>query len=224
MKVMKYLQLGVMVAAVAVAMGQISTARADSTAPYTTSISDTTTEWAGNLNFPQFDPSLGTLTEIELSLTGDLTTTITVTNDADSDSSGTVFTESVMTVTDSPNGYLDGSLHVDSSTASYTLGAGDSTVIGPLTGTQTDNLTSTAAGALAEYTGLGTVSLGVGTATQTYTGNTGGNTGSSQATQAGITGTITYVYDTDVVPSPAVIPGVLGLLGVIALGRKVRLA
>jgi len=70
---------------------------------------------------------------------------------------------------------------------------------------------------LAEFTGSGNINLPAGTFTQTDLSNTGGNSNSSQVTDAGLTGTVTYTY----IPEPGTV-SLFSLGGVAALLHRRR--
>ena len=55
-------------------------------------VGSTVTQWSSSLKFPQFDPSLGTLTAVTVSLAGSLTTDINITNNSEAASNGNVDT------------------------------------------------------------------------------------------------------------------------------------
>src|SRR5277367_3921749 len=67
--------------------------------PFYSTVPSTLTDWSQSLVFPQFNPALGTLVSVELDLTNSFTTTLYITNNADSSSSGTAKTEVTLTVT-----------------------------------------------------------------------------------------------------------------------------
>jgi hypothetical protein len=168
------------------------------------------------LTFPKFDGNLGILFSVVIHLDADISSVITVTNDASTPSSGNVFTDSQYTVTDP---LLLLTLSPDPSTPNfaYSLPPGGTTTSPALLGSDTADGTFTSAGILAEFTSLsgGNIELGVSTLTQTFTANTGGNTFSGQVTTAGATGTITYNYTpTESVPEP----GAWALLGTSLIG------
>ena len=90
----------------------------------------TTTDWFNYLTFPQFDPSLGTLTEVDLTLSGSLTTDLNIVNSAESASSGNAKTELQIILQD-PEAELapySPSPEIDALSPGYvySLGAGDS--------------------------------------------------------------------------------------------------
>ena len=74
------------------------------TISYTTStpIPSSTTDWTGGLTFQQFNPSLGTLTGVELNFSGGLTTDLTILNDAVITSHGDADTKIEVFVQDPP--------------------------------------------------------------------------------------------------------------------------
>jgi hypothetical protein len=210
-----FLAAGVFLAACA------TSSLADTEGPLTTStpIPASLTEWSGTLLFPQFNPALGTLDSVELNLSSSLTTTLTIINDAASASSGTASTWEEITVQD-PGLNLTAPFSVYSAGYVYSLGSGDSTSSGLLTGNGGSDLTYTLGTILTEFTGGGNISLNAGTLTYTLLSNYGGNTVSSQVTDAGLTGTVTYTYTA--VPEPSTF-GLLALgLSALPLLRRPR--
>jgi hypothetical protein len=199
-----------------VSLGLICPASAATSGPYTTStpIPMTTTDWSGTLAFPEFNSSLGTLTEVDLSLTGGLQTTLTVTNDAASASSGTATTEVEMTIQDAGTDLAAPGPTLYSPGFGYSLGPGDNATSGLLTQSGTATNAYTSGVVLAEFNGPGTILLNASTFTQTLLANTGGNTAASQVTAADLTGTVTYQYT----PTPAPEPSTLVLLGIAGVG------
>jgi hypothetical protein len=180
-------------------------------------IGATLTDWASSIQFPQFNPSLGTLLSVEINVSSNLSTTLTVSNTSpDSSSSGTATTELQMTVQDAGNN-LAPFFTVYSPSFPYSLGPGGSISSGLLTASNGSDNTYTSAPVLAEFTGLGDASLNASTFTQTLLANTGGNTNSSQVTDASLNGTVTYVYS---VPEPASLGLILAGLPLLAARRR----
>jgi hypothetical protein len=156
------------------------------------------------LTFPKFDGNLGILLSVVVHLDANISSVITVTNSADTPSSGSVFTDSQYTVKD-PLNLL--TLSPDPSTPNfvYSLDPGGSVTSSALLGSDTADGTFTDALILAEYTTLTgeTIAMPATTFTQTFTANSGGNTSSGQVTTASATGTITYNYaPLESVPEP----------------------
>ena len=178
-----------------------------------TPVSYSTTDWVKTLLFPEFDPSQGTLYEVDLSVSSGIQTTLTLSNSAESASSGTANTWVTVTVTD-PNSLISAVANVYSSPAySYSLGPGDSSGSGLLTGTGSASGSWTSTNVLNEFTGTGYIGLGASTFTQTLLANTGGNTAASQVTSASATGTVTYWYNCVTVPEPSSLLALSGMFG-----------
>ena len=178
-------------------------------------IPDSTTDWTKSLDFPKFDSALGVLNTVDLSITGEIKTTLTVTNNASSASDGNAKTHVTITVQD-PLTLLTVMPDINTTPFNYTLAPGANTTSGLLTKSDTKNGSWTAAAILTEFTGAGNISLSAVTFTETVLVNNGGNTFANQVTDANATGLVTYHYTA--VPEPsgivALLTGVSGLLGV----------
>ncbi len=94
----------------------------------TTPVASTLTDWTSSLSFPQFNPALGTLSSVELDLSGSFQTTITVSNTGTSASSGTVKTEVQYTVQDAGNNLFVPSPDLLGPVFGYSLGVGGNTI------------------------------------------------------------------------------------------------
>jgi len=183
-----------------------------------------TTDFAGLLTATQFNPAWGTLTGVEIDLTSNLSTVLTIKNQSSSGSSGAVFTAMQIFVQDPPANDLNGGTYstgagvisYDSPSFSYNLAGGVSTTSGILTASATQDVTYHLAAILAEYTGLGTFSLTDNTLTGTLIGNTGGNTTATQATTEFTVGDVIYTYTPP--PSGAPEPATLFLMGSALVG------
>jgi hypothetical protein len=188
--------------------------------PTTTPIPSTLTDWIGTLAFPQFDPSAGILESVEIDLSGSMSTTLTVTNNAAGASSGRAYTHLELTVQD-VGGNLNAPIDVDGPSFHYNLASQDTVTSGLLTASFGSSNTYLAPAVLAEFTGGGSVDLSAGTYTETALYNTGGNTYAKQVTDADLTGDVTCTYTYYQVPDPASLT-VLGLGGLALLRRRGR--
>jgi len=209
-----------------VALAAEAQAGTGTSGPFTSTVSTRLTDWSGNLSFPKFNASLGTLTSVDLNFSSSMTTTLTVANVGNSSSTGKTQTEVQLSITDSsgilnPGGNATPQLDYESLPKfSYSLSAGNSTSSGVLTGNSSyDTGGLNATGLLTEFTGTGNISLPAATFTQTDLSNTGGNTNSTQVTDAGLTGTVTYTYTA--VPEPTSVT-LLVIGGSMALLRRRR--
>ncbi len=175
----------------------------------TTPIPSTLTDWNGSLSFPQFNPSAGTLTMVELDLSGSMSTTLSITNCSPTGSHGSASTELQYTVQDQ-NGNLNvPEIDLISTAYNYNLSGGGFVTSGLINKAGRSSDQYTAGNVLAEFTGTGSTSLGASTFTQTLLANTGGNTTSSQVTNAQLTGSVTYFYN---LPEPSGIVSLACLL------------
>jgi hypothetical protein len=189
------------------------------TGPFTTStpIPLSPTDLSGTLVLPQFDPGLGVLTSMQLDLSTTFITSLTVQNNSASSSTGTAKTQVQFLVQDMGNHFTVPAMDLLSPGFSYRLAPGQSVESGELTKNSSVSQVFTAGSVLAEFTGTGDVGLSANTATLAFRANTGGNTFSTQVTEASLTCDVIYTYTATAIPEPASLGLVFGLPG-LALG------
>jgi PEP-CTERM motif len=208
-----------------VSAGPTSPVQADViSGPFQTStpIPSTLTDWSGGLTFQKFDSSLGTLTEVDLSLSGNMTTDLTVNNLNPGDScSGNAKTELQVTIQDPGHNFTEDDLQIDALSPKFDFnGVFASLDSGVLGKSYASSNQYTAAAVLSEFTGPGTIALSASTETDTVLTIKTGNFFASQTTHASLLGSVTYHYYTPAVPAPE--PSTLALVVVGAAGLLVR--
>lgn len=169
-------------------------------------------EISGVLSVPTFDPSLGTLTGVSWSVTGAIASILGVQNDGPRTIVGSAFT-SVDFDVDAPGLNLGASpdFNVFGTTGLVTLSAGESALF-PVTASTT--LSGTEAPGAA-FLLPGTIDLGYLTTTSFGGSGFGGDITISQATDAGLSFSVTYEYRTTPVPElPTTVLAALGLAGI----------
>lgn len=196
-------------------LGATLSAHADSAThgPFTVT-SDT--DFGGAFFFPKFNTSLGTLNSVILTLGNSMTTTLTITNNSGTASSGSARTElqaalyDTGTTMSTPGNILTASggiFHLiddfQTNPASYSLSGSGSTVLNPPT--KNSSLSSspdfTDVATLSYFTGTGNARVNYVTFTSTNLSNSGGNTTAAQATNDTLSATVVYNY------TPAAPPG-----------------
>jgi hypothetical protein len=194
------------------------------TGPFTTStpIPLSPTDLSGTLVLPQFDPTLGILTAVHLDLSTTFITSLTVQNNSLSSSTGTAKTQVQFTVQDMDNNFTVPAMDLLSPGFGYRLAAGQSVDSGELTKSSSVSQVYTLASVLAEFTGTGDIGLSANTATLAFRANTGGNTFSTQVTEASLTCDVVYTYTATVIPEPASLGLAFGLPALV-LGALPRL-
>jgi hypothetical protein len=192
---------------------------------YYGTIGSSLTDFSGSTGtVQQFDPSLGMLTSVQISLAGSGTTVLTVTNNNISSPTNfsALFTDLTLTLTD------PGDADVDTIQAMYggpTIPGGGLIVVN---GTPYNSGIDTMGGApgsqlltsnLGSFIGLGNVTFDLAGAAITTESFSGGNFTAGQTTNAGGEVTVTYDYTQSGIPEPGTLSlfgtGLLGLAGML---------
>ncbi len=179
------------------------------------------------VNLPQFDPSLGTLTSVTLAIDATVQADITAENDSNIAGNMGVDLTGIVTAT---SGAASASANVLQSAGPVAVAASDGNPgsgpdffdFGTISGTDSD--TDTILSPLAPFIGLGTVAVAIsgnggfavnGVTDSTLTVSNFGTSG---------TVTITYNYQTPVIPEPSsvVLAGMACMAGVLVLRRRNR--
>jgi len=206
------------------------------------SIPSTQTDWVSNLIFPKFDPTLGTLQSVTITLTVGIDTDYFLTNNSSSSSAiGDISTTVRVVVLDPgppqglpgspgppPQNGLSGVNMFTVSTAplDYNIAPSSTFDPAPIPASSTTSGTITIAAypsVIPDFisTGPGDTQITMPTYTRTTTSvnNSGGNFTFDQVTNAAVSGTITYFYVSATVPEP----GTLSLLviGIVAGGAGI---
>jgi hypothetical protein len=204
---------------------------AAATISYTDTIAATTTGWTDALDFNKFDPSLGTLTQVELQLSSGMVTTLTVKNTgAVHQANGTAWITQTLSVKDA-GGYIANfpqmSATIPGSPYQFShLAHGASVTSSQYTFSGSSDSFYTANLLLAEFTGTGNISLSASTpnAEPQWTVNGSTTVDVTALTKASLEGSLTYTYTPFVVnpqrsatpiPASALLlgSGLLGLTG-----------
>lgn len=192
-----------------------------STIPYTQSFPLTNGNWNGNFTIPQFDSSLGTLTEVDFSMVGNATGNATVTN--------TDVTDEDITTNIAANIYLKnpgGSSNIvlsspDWTTTDYSVAAGGnvSHLNEASTDPETNSYTSANGTKFTQFIGGGNITLPVNALDATGA-SASGNIDASLSSQSSANIEIDYQY-TPSVPEPATL-GLVAVGGSLAMLRRRR--
>ena len=195
---------------------------------FTGAISLTPTELNDVINIPQFSPSLGTLTSIDVVLAGAGSTDITgsVPDDSDGGTVTKLYTDSLFTLTNANVSSLYEDL-----VGGEPYNPGNHTLVTPITmppvfdtgalalsGTPVDSGSITSGATLLAFTGLGDVPFGLSTYTELNTASSGGLLSLLEMTSDSGTVTVTYNYS-GLTPEPGTLTlfgtGLLGLAGLL---------
>jgi PEP-CTERM motif len=180
-----------------------------------------------SVTLPKFNPALGTLTKVTLTLDGQ-TSGSTLEFDNEAGVGGTVGLQIGTTITANssflsalvatPAQSTSGSVVADDDGAPDYLG-GDALVLTGGSGSDSDFNSSTSAPVLASVTGPGTINVDLTNSIFTST-TTSGIFGPSIPNAGSFSGTVTVEYEYNLVPEPS--SALLGALGLLALMRRRR--
>jgi hypothetical protein len=196
------------------------------------------------LAFPKFNPSLGTLTKVTLTISGDMTSTLTVTAGATGALNCYATSTMRLWVQDPGNHLYGGALTL--AVPSYVstppdnpslLSAGVSTLDSPVdlaanasytwapysSGTVNKTYEYTTGPVLTEFTGTGDLFLRAVARASTTVGWDGGNATASQSTTGNVHGTVTYVYNA-VPEAGTMLLGGCALMPILGYRRRSRKA
>jgi len=185
---------------------------------YTNNIPETLTDWTNTVALTQFNPTLGVLASVQISVQSDLDTTLTVQNVSPSSSSGSAITQLKQYLQTGSFGFFANSPVLDyaSPEFDYTLPSNGKLV--------SDNLQSSFVATspalmddstLTAFTGTGLVDFTTYTSTRSFLSNSGGNTGAKQVTSSDLQAVVIYSFNPYPVPEPSVVA--LGGFGLAAL-------
>jgi hypothetical protein len=179
---------------------------------YTNNIGETLTDWTNTVSLEQFNPAIGTLNSVQITVQSDLDTTLTVQNVSPTSSSGSAITQLKQYLQTGSFTFFTNALVLDYASPDFeytlpsfqVLSSGDllanySVTSNPLT----DNSTLTA------FTGTSFVDFTTYTFARSFLANTGGNTGAGQTTQSDLHTIVIYGFT----PYPTPEPSVLALCG-----------
>ena len=188
-----------------------------------------TTDWDGttqSVTLPQFDPSLGTLTGVQLALYGNINSSGTLQNTGSATANINSFLATMAITllapgTTTPWDQASGDLvtvnpQMFNITTPLQLAPGESYAFGPVN--SNDSLTTAILGDLSPYAGTGSLDYPLYATASTSTDTTGGNLQIVQDTAARAQATVTYTYDQAAVPTTVPEPASAALLGAALLG------
>lgn len=180
------------------------------------------TNWTKFLTVAQFNPSFGTLLQVDITLDGIVNGNARFESEDASPTAVTMNLQALLTLKDPLNNTLVTTLpvvsSVDNAAASdgvFDFGGASGKTYTNVTGTNSTSVTLTAPGSLAPFTGLGTITASL-FAAGTSVGSGGGNLTTSFNTRAAGSMSVTYTYDNGITATPE--PGTIGLLGSALLG------
>ncbi len=173
-------------------------ARAESIS-FTTTVPFTRTDWANQMSVPQFNPTLGILTSIEMTLTGAISGTVGVENEENNPINVLVQEQATERITLPDNTFLQSGGIVISQTVTLARADGIADFGGlsgatfPVVASVSNSRRLVAPGTIMPFVGAGQVTLPV-TADVTWTGRGSGNMVLRLRHLANATLTVRYVY------------------------------
>lgn len=187
-----------------------------------------TTDWSHNVSLARFDSALGTLTSVEIYLTGSINTDVWLSNMSDHSSNtitGHAGGEFVMTESATGFGVFDETVEKSVSQEfavnnTHPKVATYDGLIGQkflgVTASDTFHMGSSDANILAYVTGASPLQFEIDAYDASYTGDTAGNNEHHYSTSAAASGYIQYNYTPQAVPEPSAFAALgLGALGML---------
>jgi hypothetical protein len=177
------------------------------------------TELIGNLACAQFNGA--GLQSVQITVSGGIGGSITLTNNSSTSQTGTGTTTSQFNIGPLAGfGFINPVFAGSFTTGPRTVAGNTTMTFSGLTGTGSGDL-GTDSGTLAPYSGAGNFNIPVTTSTGFALSGGGGNFSSAQATTANATAVVTYTFGTTSVPEPAALSLFgLGLLSFGFMSRK----
>jgi hypothetical protein len=200
----------------------MATAANAATVSYDASVSDAPTNWANVLSLPQFNPALGTLTKVTLTLFGRVDGTVQAENLSPTSSSTTTLTLAAKIIAEVAGATLEVVVEPFDEEV-VVLDAFDGIIdFGGTSGRTfasfaTDEKSESTMADLLPFIGLGLIDVNV-SANGTSAGSGGGNLLLSSASTAQAKTTVTYTYSE--IPLPAGLPLLATAVGGLALLRR----
>ena len=152
------------------------------------------TDFTAGISLPKFSPSMGTLTEVDLSITTGGAFTGTVTNNGADPQSFSIAEEISLVLSQGTTSLLNPKL--DASQSFAALAGGGSADFGPFSPIQAASATYTSGPTFDQFdSGPGDANLSLATTTSQTSTGAGGNIASNLVTNAGAVATVTYVYN-----------------------------
>lgn len=197
------------------------------TQTWTDTIPVASTNWSGNLSVPLFNPSLGSLISVDITLDGSVSGTAKYENLSASPATINLNLQATITLTKPDTSTLVQIIplaNISDPATAYDLTTdfdGDSGgTFSGLSGAASDSTTLTAPADLALFTGIGTISLPA-SATGASFGSGSGNLITQFSSSAGAGMTVKYNYSVEV-PEPGTLALLSGGLLIAAVRRRPR--